>query len=47
MAEKMTEEVLISQEWKNTGTTLTKNDDFEKDGYFTIKNLIQLLLIIS
>ena len=39
MAEKMTEEVLISQEWKNTGTTLTKNDDFEKDGYFVIKNL--------
>lgn len=39
MAEQMTEEELITQEWRNTGTTWTKNDDFERDGYYIIRNL--------
>ena len=30
---------LVGQEWRNTGTTWTKNEQFDKDGYFVVKNL--------
>ena len=39
MAESMTEEQLFFQEWKNSGTTCTRNEQFDKDGYYVIKNL--------
>ena len=39
MAEKMTEEQLGNQERENTGTTWTRNDKFEKDGYLVVKDL--------
>ena len=39
MAESMTEEQLILQEWKNSGTTWTRNEQFDKDGYYVVKNL--------
>ena len=39
MAETMTEEQIIATEKFNTGTTWTRNEQFEKDGYLVIKNL--------
>ena len=39
MVESMTEEQLSFQEWKNSGTTWTRNEQFDKDGYYVIKNL--------
>ena len=39
MAESMTEEQLVLQEWKNSGTTWTRNEQFDKDGYYVVKNL--------
>ena len=39
MAEQMTEEQLFYQERKNTGTSKTNNEQFEKDGYLVVKNL--------
>ena len=39
MAESMKEEQLILQEWKNSGTTWTRNEQFDKDGYYVVKNL--------
>ena len=39
MAEKMTEQSLLSQEWRNSGTTWTRNDEFDRDGYYIVKNL--------
>ena len=39
MAEMMTEEQLGTQERRNSGTTWTRNDKFEKDGYLVVKNL--------
>lgn len=39
MAEQMTEEQLFYQERLNTGTSWTRNEQFEKDGYLVIKNL--------
>ena len=39
MAEQMTEIELMLQERKNTGTTWTRNDSFEKNGYLVIKKL--------
>ena len=39
MAEHMSEQDVINQERRNSGTSWTRNDDFEKDGYFLIKNL--------
>ena len=39
MAEHMTEQDVIYQEVRNTGTAWTRHDGFEKDGYFKIKNL--------
>ena len=39
MAEAMTAEVLGAQERRNSGTTWTRNDKFEKDGYLVVKNL--------
>jgi len=35
----MTEEDLLFQERINTGTSWTKNEDFDRDGYFVVKNL--------
>jgi len=35
----MTSAAIALQERQNTGTTWTRHDQFEKDGYFTIKNL--------
>ena len=39
MSERMTEEQLLFQEIKNTGTAKTNNREFEKNGYLVIKNL--------
>ena len=39
MAEQMTEEQLFFQERLNTGTSWTRNEFFEKNGYLVIKNL--------
>ena len=39
MAEAMTAEVLGAQERRNSGTTWTRNDKFEKDGYLIVKDL--------
>ena len=39
MAEQMTEEQLFYQERQNTGTSWTRNEQFEKDGYLVVKNL--------
>jgi len=39
MAEQMTEEQLLWQERQNTGTTWTRNESFEKNGYLVIKDL--------
>jgi len=39
MTENMTEEQLIAAEKFNTGTTWTRNEQFDKDGYLVIKNL--------
>ena len=39
MAEEMTLETLQYQERINTGTSWTKNEQFEKDGYLVIKDL--------
>ena len=39
MAEKMTEQQIMLQEKQNTGSSWTRNDQFEKDGYFVIKDL--------
>ena len=39
MAEEMTELQLMFQERINTGTTWTRNDSFEKNGYLVIKDL--------
>ena len=38
MAE-MTPLQIMSQEWHNIGTTWTKNEDFDRDGYFGINSL--------
>ena len=37
--EMMTEEDIILQERRNTGTSWTNHHSFEKNGYFVIKNL--------
>jgi|TARA_B100000085_G_scaffold10798_1_gene9328 hypothetical protein len=39
MAEQMTLEVLQAQERLNTGTSWTRNEDFDKNGYLVIKDL--------
>lgn len=39
MAEQMSELQLMMQERMNTGTTWTRNESFEKNGYLVIKNL--------
>ena len=39
MAGQMTELQLMMQERMNTGTTLTRNESFEKNGYLVIKDL--------
>ena len=39
MAEGMTEEQVMFQERRNTGTTWSRNEKFEKNGYFFIENL--------
>ena len=39
MAEAMTEEQIITQEKRNSGTSWTRNDKFDKDGYLVIKDL--------
>ena len=39
MSEQMTEEQLLFQERLNTGTSWTRNEFFEKNGYLVIKNL--------
>jgi len=39
MAEAMTELDVMFQEKQNTGTTRTNNKQFEKDGYFVVKDL--------
>ena len=39
MAEQMTEHDILVQERLNTGTSWTRNEDFDKDGYFVIRNL--------
>ena len=39
MAESMTEQQIVLQEWKNSGTTWTRNEQFDKDGYYVVKNL--------
>ena len=38
MAEGMTDVQIMLQERMNTGTTWTKHDKFDKDGYFVIKD---------
>ena len=39
MAEAMTEQQLMAQERRNTGTAWTNNKDFDKNGYFVVKDL--------
>ncbi len=39
MAEQMSEVQLMFQEKMNTGTTWTRNDDMEKNGYLVVKDL--------
>ena len=39
MAEQMTEEQLVFQEKFNSGTSWTRNESFEKNGYLVVKNL--------
>ena len=39
MAEQMTMEQLAYQERANSGTSWTRNEQFEKDGYLVVKNL--------
>lgn len=39
MAEGMTEQQLLFQERRNSGTSWTRNDSFEKNGYLLLKNL--------
>jgi hypothetical protein len=39
MAEQMTEEQVLFQERKNSGTSKTNNEFFEKNGYLVIRNL--------
>mgnify|MGYP003130792128 FL=1 len=39
MAEQMTDLQVMMQERMNTGTTWTRNDKFEKDGYLVEKDL--------
>ena len=39
MAEGMTEEQVMFQERRNTGTTWSRNEKFEKNGFFLIDNL--------
>ena len=39
MAVKMTEVDIMTQEKRNTGTSRTYNDQFEKDGYLVVKDL--------
>ena len=39
MASERTELDLITQEWNNYGTTWTHNEEFERDGYYVVKNL--------
>ena len=39
MAEKMTEMEVLQAERFASGTTVTKNDEFEKNGYLFLKDL--------
>ena len=39
MAEQMNEEQLLHQERMNTGTSWTRNEHFDRDGYLVVKNL--------
>ena len=39
MAEAMTDVQLMFQEKRNTGTVWTNNKDFDKNGYFVVKDL--------
>ena len=39
MAERMTQEDLQMQERMHSGTSWTRNEQFEKDGYLVIKDL--------
>ena len=39
MAEAMTEQMTAQQELAQTGSTWTRNEDFERDGYFKVENL--------
>ena len=39
MAEQMTEQQLMFQEKQNTGTSWTRNEKFDKDGYLVVKDL--------
>ena len=39
MAEEMTEMQLMFQERQNTGSAWTKNKEFDKNGYFVVKDL--------
>ena len=39
MAEEMPEMQLMFQERQNTGSAWTKNKEFDKNGYFVVKDL--------
>ena len=39
MAEGMTDMQVMFQERQNTGTAWTNNKDFDKNGYFVVKDL--------
>ena len=39
MAEQMNEAQLLHQERMNTGTSWTRNEQFDKDGYLVVKDL--------
>jgi len=39
MAEQMDEMQLLIQERRNTGSSWTHNEQFDKDGYLVVKNL--------
>ena len=39
MAERMTPEDILRQEKLNTGTSVTKNNKFEQDGYLALEQI--------
>ena len=41
MSERMSQTQLVQQEYNNHGTSWTRNEFFDRNGYLIIKNLLQ------